>query len=318
MARLLVVLALSSGCTFATRPMLLKFERDGTPNQTGWTHVVTSSFTLATDFSAGVSQEAAQDIAGELAAVEAAFGNTAPRFETRLNVVLYQNGIDFEVRFGRELQAATRLDPTSNEHTVFLWGLPTRWVHHNMVGQAESSGSVLRQTLTHVVLARQISMTVLPQWLMHGLGGYVETFAWSDDGKSIELGAVNSTLLGWYRRDRSLGFNDATGPQHGHPGQEEAYLHAFDGYSWALVYTAINQRPQQLGNYIAALANGNPADPTMIFDGASPDAIDQEIEQFILRGHFALRTVAVETHELTAKVGPVSEQELTHLSPPPR
>ena len=314
----LLTLVTLTGCTFATRPVLLKFRREGTASPTGWVKVVTSHFTLATDFSASTAQEAAQDIAAELAAMESAFGNTAPRFETKLNIVVYENGIDFENRFGRELAAATRVYPRENEHLVYLWGRPTRWVHHNMVGQAVSTGSQLRWTLANVVLARQISITVLPAWLVHGMGGYLETLAWSEDGRTIELGAVNSTLLDQYRRDRSLGFNDATGPQHDHPGQEEAYLRAFEGYSWALVYTAINTHPKGVGQYLAALASGDSADPTIMFEGASPEGIDQEVEQFILRGHFSLRQVHVETNPLEAVVAPVSEAELAHLSPPPR
>src|SRR2546429_7331525 len=101
--RLLPALMLLGGCTFATRPMLLKFQREPGGSKTGWTKVVTSSFTLVTDFSPGTAQEAAQDIAGELAGIESAFGNTAPRFETRLAVVVYSNGIDFEDRFGRNV-----------------------------------------------------------------------------------------------------------------------------------------------------------------------------------------------------------------------
>ena len=318
MRRLIVLAVMLGGCTFATRPMLLNFTRSGPPTKTGWTKVVTNSFTLATDFSPGTAQEAAQDIAGELAGIEAAFGNTQPRFETELDVVVYSNGIDFEDRFGRNIMGVTRPEPRRNRHFVYLWGRPTRWVHHNMVGQSESSGSILRQALAHVVLARQISITVLPKWLMYGMGGYVENFAWSEDGKSIELGAVNTDKLLYYRNDRSIGFTDVTEPQHDHPGQEEAYRYAFEGYCWALVFTAVNTHPQGLGKYLAAVANGEPADPTMIFDGATPEVIDQEVEQFILRGRFSLRTVPVDSHPLAATVSAISDEELKHFSPPPR
>ncbi|MBK7857057.1 MAG: hypothetical protein IPJ65_00275 [Archangiaceae bacterium] len=318
LAASLVLAGCCSACSFATRPTLLRFEREGAAAPSGWTRVETSSFTLVTDFSPGTAQEAAQDIAAELAAVEAAFGNTAPRFENKVEVVLYQNGIDFEDRFGREMVAASRLLPETNEHAIYLWGRPTRWVHHNMVGQAVSTGSQLRQMLAHIVLARQISSTVLPKWLMYGLGGYVETLAWSDDGKNIELGALNVSSLEKYRRDRSLGFSDVTAPQVEHPLQQEAYLRAFEGYCWALVYTAVNTHPAGLGRYLAALTNTEPADPSLMFDGATPEAIDKEVEQFMLRGSFALRTVAVDTHELTAKVGPLPPNELARLNPAPR
>jgi hypothetical protein len=245
------------------------------------------------------------------------FGNTAPRFDNKLVIVVYQNGIDFERRFGRQYPSHTVLDPKTQEHRVYLWGRATRWVNHNMVGQAESRGSVLRQALTHTVLARQISVTVLPVWLMHGLGGYVEPLAWAEDGSTVELGAQNATLKAQYTRDHLLGFTDVTGPQHFHPFQQEAYLKAFDGYCWALIFTAINLHPKELGEYLAALGAGLPADPTMIFGGLSPEAIDQEVQQFIQRGRYSLRTVKVEPHLLLAKVSPVTEEELAYYSPPP-
>lgn len=309
MRRLLPLLFLSS-CTIATRPALLKFEKESARSKTGWTRVESPAFTLLTDFSPGTAQEAAQDIAGELAAVESAFGNSAPRFETKLVVVVYSNGIDFEERFGRWRRSFTRLDPGASRHFLYLWGRPTRWVHHNMVGASESSGSTLRQVLAHAVLARMISITVLPQWLMYGLGGYVETLAWSEDGRSIELGAINTTLLAQYQRDNSLGFSDVIGPQQEHPLQEEAYLRAYEGYCWAVVHTAINLHPGGLAKYLAALADGGPADPTIMFDGASPEAIDTEVQRFMRSGRFTLRTVPVEAHVVTAKVGPVPENEL--------
>jgi hypothetical protein len=308
-------LLLFCACTLATRPELLRFEIGPGATASGWRKYEAPAFTLVTDLSDGDARDAAQKIASELVAIEAAFGHLPPPYPSRLEVIVYANGLDYEARFDRHSRMNVRLDAEHGRQRVYLWGRPANWAPQHMVGQYAGGAAILRQALARAVLDRQVPQARTPPWLAHGLALYFETLAWSDDGKSVEVGALNAPRLEQYHSHRAIGFDDVIAAPRPHPGQEQAFLSGFQGYSWALMHMLILERPQALEAYLAELKVGAAPDPHQLFGGATGDEIDRRVHQHVLALSFSLRQVPVTVPAGVAKVSAVTAEELASWSP---
>jgi len=311
-------LMLLCGCSLAPLPQLLRIDSDPQAAATDWLAIEAPGFTLVTDLRPSLARDAAQELAAELAAIDAAFGDAPPRFDYALDVVVFANGLDFERRFGRDIGAVISRPSGEKRVIVQTWGSPDRWLRHPIEGSAVSPGSTMRFAIAEAVMGRQFPGHV-PRWFQFGMASYVETLEWSDDWKAISLGAVNGPMLQSYRRSRTVGFEEATAPRVPHPGQEQVYGLAYEGYCWALIYTAIHASPRGLNEYMQALAAGKPAEPSAVFDGKSAHDIDEQVEHFIRAAHAALRRVPVTLYGGgVARMRPLTEEELPRWVKPPR
>lgn len=312
MGHRLLLAALFCSCTFATRPTLLTFTAETPHAASSWQRIETEAFTLVTDLPTGDAREAAQEIAAELSAVETAFGNAPPRYVHPLEVVVYADGKPFEALYGTGVAAVSRVDAADSRHTLVLWGRPTNFARHNMVGGIIAPGSPLRQALAHAVITRQLASP--PRWFLQGMASYLGTYAWSEEGALLELGARDQSLQTAYLKDRSVSFVDVTGPQHAHPGLEQSWARAYAGYCWALLYTAVSQHPEAVGRFMAALARGEDPEPASVFgDGFTPDDIDKAVHLAVRNGATALRQVPLHPKPMSATAFPVDASELGAL-----
>jgi hypothetical protein len=317
-AVLLAVSCLAGCAATPVRPTLLRIDPPAQANAAAgrWERYDTPAFTLFTDLSRADADATAQALAAELAAVRAALDLKAPP-NSRFEIVVYASSRDFMDRFGPTVSAASRLDDADRHPILYLWGPPAHWDRNTLEGNFTSRGSVLRQTLAHAVLVQAVSPQPLPRWLMHGLGAYVETLAWSEDGQRVQLGALNTTLSTAYRKNRAVGFADVTGMPQPHPGGEQAYAQGYEGYCWALVFTLQDERPDMLKAYVSALAQGRAAAPDALFDGSKPEEIDAHVQKFLRKWEPRLRQVPVAQEGAVATVGDVTPEELARVSPAP-
>jgi hypothetical protein len=307
--RWLTVLLLA-GCSLAKpiAPLRIAAGADAPPGS--WWKVQTPAFDLLTDLPAPDAREAAQEIAAELLALGAAFGNPPPRSPQSLHVVVLANSADFERYFGRLIWGFTR--SSGPDVTVYLWGKPVQWAPRTLATAQNGGQSVLRHELAHVQLNRTFGRQ--PRWFAEGLAQYLETLRWADSGDAIEVGPVNSTALQLYFRYRNVGFNEVLAWD-SEPvlSTEEAVTGSLYGYSWALVFELVNERPQQFGRYLSALAAGTPPPAAELFDNEDPHHIDARIQQFMNTGRFAKTSIPVLLNPAPAQQDLASPEERAQL-----
>jgi hypothetical protein len=308
--RWLLVLALA-GCSL-TKPLaplhIAGATADAAPGS--WWKVETPAFDLLSDLPAADTREAAQEIAAELIALGAAFGNPPPRSHLALHVVVLADGADFERYFGRLIWGFTR--STGTDVTVYLWGKPIQWAPRNLATAQTGGQSVLRHELAHVQLTRTFGRQ--PRWFAEGLAQYLETLRWADSGDAIEVGPINPTALQRYFRYRSVGFSDVLKwDSESVFSDEEALTGSLYGYSWALVFELVNERPQVFGRYLSALAAGTPPSAETLFDNEEPRQIDAKVQQFMSTGRFAKTTVPVALPPTEAKLTLASAEERAQM-----
>jgi hypothetical protein len=308
--RWLLVLALA-GCSL-TKPLaplrITGATAEATPGS--WWRIDTPAFDLLTDLPAADAREAAQEIAAELIALGAAFGNPPPRGHQALHVVVLADGADFERYFGRLILGFTR--SAGPDVTVYLWGKPIQWAPRNLATAQNGGQSVLRHELAHVQLNRTFGRQ--PRWFAEGLAQYLETLRWAESGDAIEVGPINPTALQLYFRYRNVGFSDVL-KWDSEPvfSEEEALTGSLYGYSWALVFELVNERPQAFGRYLSALAAGTPPSAETLFDNEEPAHIDAKVQRFMNTGRFAKTSVPVALPPAEAKLTQATPEERAQL-----
>jgi hypothetical protein len=249
-----------------------------------WRRVDTPHFIVRTDLSssnareAGVAMEATRD-----ALVSAAWPHYPFKAEPRTDVYVLANGLDFERYFGRHTAG---IFFHSSPPMVFLYGSPDRWELRR--SSHAPVNSVLRHEMTHQLAAEVFPRQ--PRWFAEGLADFLEVAYYSDDGRSIVLGGVNTEAYLSYKSVRRVTLRDALDWDKGVASLGEREAAGLYGTSWFFVHWLYNTHPDQLGAFEDALGRGT--DPRQAFQAVFPkfdaDAVDRELYEYQKHGKFSI------------------------------
>jgi hypothetical protein len=266
-----------------------------------WRRVDTPHFVLRTDLGsadareAGVAIEATRD-----ALVSAAWPKFPFKAGPKTEVYILANGVDFERYFGRRTAG---IFFHSSPPMVFLYGSASRWELRR--SSHDPVNSVLRHEMTHQLAAEVFARQ--PKWFAEGLADFLEVAYYSDDGRSIVLGGVNTEAYLSYKRVRRVTLRDALDWERGVASLSDTDAEGLYGTSWFFVHWLYNTHPEQLGRFEDELGRGT--EPRLAFERAfskfDADAVDRELFEYQRHGKFDV----IEQPLVETKLSPESLQE---------
>jgi hypothetical protein len=255
----------------------------GCSSSGAWRRVDTPHFIVRSDLDSKDTREAAVAIeATRDALISAAWPKFAFKNEQMTEVYVLANGLDFERFFGRKTAG---LFVHASPPMVFLYGTADRW---ELRRSAHSpSNSILRHEMAHhlasLVYGRQ------PKWFSEGLAQFLEAVYYSEDGRSVVLGGVNTQAYLSYKAVRRVTLGEALTWDKGLVALSDREAAGLYGTSWFFVHWLYNTRPDALGRYEDELGKGT--DLVRAFDIAFPrfdvDTIDRELFEYQRHGKFS-------------------------------
>lgn len=269
----------------------------------GWKQVTTPDFTLMTDLDVPSTEVAAELLSQSLTGLKAMFGKAPTVGETSITVIALKDGLEFERRFGR---LAWGIAYSSERGTVLiLYGEPEKWFQRTSLTY-EGSQSVVTHELAHAVLRRYWADQ--PRWFGEGLAQYLETFRWLSADKLV-LGDPNLSAYRYYRAIRSISVADMRDWKT-MEGKNELEIGGLYGVSWAFVHYMRNQRSNDLGKYMARLANESPSQAWAETFAGQEDAIDKAIYAYMNQGQYKQVTILLPpAAPVPVKITPMRTEE---------
>ena len=306
----LAVVVWSACSTTPALPPMLRWEAPAAPAPaSGWSRYTTTDFTLVTDLDPADGREAAEAMAKEFVGLRAMMGAAPVKYRTPVRIFVLADGLEFERAFGRLTAGQVATFP--GQVQVFLWGKPVKW--ERRASRVEGQTSLITHEIAHVILGEYFPFQ--PRWFAEGFAQFLESYAWSADGKQVEFGLANAEAYTVYRKNRAVGAADIFAWKGGSATDAEARNRALYGYSWALVHYLINAVPERFGEVLGILAR---ADGQAIEDAnravsTDPGELDRQVHGYMKSGQYSVITVDVPVTQLRAAQAPLEASEVANI-----
>jgi len=194
--------------------------------------------------------------------------------------------LEFERLFGGKTDGVFLQRPRP---AFYLYGEPDRW--RTLLALREAPTSRVNHEMAHM-LAAQV-FTHEPRWFAEGLAQFLETVHYSDDGRSVVVGAKNEGAMRMYMRARTVSLRNAFGWTEAPRALSDAEAAGLYGTSWIFVHWLFATRPESFARYQKALASGvAPAAAwNDAFPGFDPDAANLELYHYAKFDRFETKVV---------------------------
>lgn len=247
--------------------------------------MATAEYELYTDLEPALAERAAQLLAQSLSGLNAMFARAPVVAPQKLTVIALADSLEFERRYGARSWGVAFSDAAGT--TLYLYGPPDRWFVR-AEATYEGTESVLQHELAHAVLRRYFPQQ--PRWFAEGMAKYLETYRWLDP-QTLRLGEPNLQAYRDYRAIRSLSVQEMVAWQS--MNERDLKVAGLYALSWAFVHYARNKEPQQLGRYMATLAQEGPERAWAATFAGREEALDKAVFGYLKQGDYLQYTLKV-------------------------
>jgi tetratricopeptide (TPR) repeat protein len=246
-----------------------------------WREVTTPHFVVRTDHDSKTARQIAEGLEADRdLLVSGVWPKTDIPEWSRSEVYVLSDRPEFEAYFGANYSSCSL---GNSPPQYFLKGSPGDWEYRRDFRM--TTVSTLR---FHV--AMRIATLVYPEapnWFDEGIATFLETAHPSEDGRSVVMGSVNVSALGFYRDYRLITVERLLG--WGREQLSSADSKGLEGLSWLFVHWLINTHSEPFARYRAELSRG--ADPKIAFAQAFPGfdarATDEELNRYSKHGDYS-------------------------------